>query len=148
MQERRAGGGGGTAGDAKARVEQHRFSRFYAASYVCDRCYAVAPYKKVQHMWPLEYGTASPQAPWRSTLMSDNDYLASDPRSHWIVVPGFALCRALRDLMHDFHQGCGVKLSIAATSVRSGCTLQGGSRRCSAASCAPRGHVVVVSRGS
>jgi hypothetical protein len=92
-------------------VEQLRFGRFYGASFCCDKRYAVTPFKKIAHMSSYTYGTASPSAGWRTTLVTDKSYLASGGDSHWLIVPGVALCRAVRDLMHHFHQGCGWALS-------------------------------------
>jgi hypothetical protein len=104
-------------GDAKSRVEQHRFGRYYGAAFICDRCFAVAPYRKARDMVNFMFGDSGPAAAWRGSLCSDRSYVLSGGQSYWLVVPGFALSRACRDLMHDFHQGCGSGLRCSPAAL-------------------------------
>ena len=92
--------------DAKARWQCHNFSRNYMSNLVCDHCYAGKGSKHVsKHLY---HGNYSPDAYWRRTLVSQNDYMASEPLvSYYSCIEGWRLSLVGMDFMHTMYLGIG-----------------------------------------
>ena len=110
----------GMKADAKARTEANLFERHYNTKFCCDCCGCTQPFVSVQRnpeYWKLRYTDFSPQAPWRATVQSHEQYMLSDAiTSPYSIVPGWRKERVLHDLMHTgplgFMRDVGACLAI------------------------------------
>lgn len=121
---------GGLKADRKAHTTLHRFSQNYSATWLCERCMAVRPFKKAPLMF--SFGNLQRMAPWSSTILThearvdreiyvsvtttqgrghmhqthstyieNQAYVRMEGLSHWLQVPGWHLHLCFEDLMHN-----------------------------------------------
>ena len=99
----------GSKCDGKARIELHNFKRWWKTKHMCDSCMATNPQYKGDHAYKLlTFADFRPEAPWRDTLVSDDQYITeTDILSSLAPVPGFKKSLCLRDWAHMDSLGFG-----------------------------------------
>ena len=96
----------GMRADWKAQKQAHDFSRSWQSTFCCSRCLATAPFKHAPA--ELVYLDFSERAPYASTTISTEDYLAYDKKpSPWRIVRGFTLESCHSDILHVIFLGIG-----------------------------------------
>ena len=92
--------------DWEAKAQVHRYIRHYSARNICEHCFAATD-------GPLAYGDFSPDAPWRDTYMTHDQFVSLNPpdrQTAWLTIPGWRKERNCEDLLHLVHQGIAVPL--------------------------------------
>jgi hypothetical protein len=112
----------GIRADSKARVECHRFQRWYGATFCCDQCLGTQPFPSA----PAELSILdmSRTAPYSQTLFTHEQYLQYERvQSPWCAVPGWRLETCYYDLLHVLHLGVCKQsnASCIAELLESGC---------------------------
>ena len=105
----------GSKHDGKARREVHLFKRNYAATFCCDCCLCVQLFKNAPaHLF---YGDHSLDAIWVDTIISHEEYMASEAcLSPMSEIPGFHKDTIFRDDLHDRWLG-SARDDVASTCV-------------------------------
>ena len=93
--------------DWEGKIQVHKFLRNYNSRNICEHCFASVD-------GPFAYSNFSPQAPYRDTYLSHDQYVMLEPAnrlSAWQCVPGWRKERNCEDLLHLVHQGVAQPLA-------------------------------------